>query len=78
MNQVTAIDMPVHRFSSQSVKCFTIKAVKRSLSTQNYKPLVHSLSKHTFICFYFYFQHISSCEALNAPQPFSEAAFCPL
>lgn len=31
MNQVTAIDMPVHRFSSQSVKCFTIKAVKRSV-----------------------------------------------
>lgn len=51
MNQVTAIDMPVHRFSSQSVKCFTIKAVKRSLSTQNYRPLVQSLSKHIFICF---------------------------
>lgn len=52
MNQVTAIDMPVHRFSSQSVKCFTIKAVKRSLSTQNYRPLVQSLSKTYFYLFY--------------------------
>lgn len=71
MNQVKAIDMPVHHFSSQSVKCFTIKAVKRSLSTQNYRPLVQSLSKHTFICFitiyfiWFYFYYISNCEALK-------------